>query len=290
MSNLFQYLFSGLTSGSIYALAALGLTIIFNASSVVNFAQGSFLMLGGMITAALASAGTPLPLAVAAAALGTIVVGGLLNRLAIAPARDADPVSLIIITIGASIFIDGVAALIFGKNQHVVPPFSDDTPIRIFGATLLPQSVWMLATAALLVGVVTWYFRFTLVGKAMRAVSINADAASLVGVNPRKCLFLAFCMSAFLGAMAGAVSAPITTTVYDIGLVLGLKGFVGATLGGLGNAIGAIIGGLVLGVFESFVAGYISTAYKDAVPFVLVIAILLFMPQGLLGSRIRDRV
>lgn len=290
MPAFFQYLFSGLTSGSIYALAALGLTIIFNASNVINFAQGSFLMLGGMITAALVTAGTPLPLAVAAAALGTVVVGGLLNRLAIAPARDADPVSLIIITIGASIFIDGVAALIFGKNQHLVPAFSNDDPIRILGATLLPQSVWMMVTAAVLVGVVTWYFRFTLAGKAMRAVSINADVASLVGINPAKFLFVAFCMSAFLGAMAGAVSAPITTTVYDIGLVLGLKGFVGATLGGLGSAMGAVVGGLVLGIFESLVAGYISTAYKDAVPFVLIIVILMLMPQGLFGSKIKDRV
>jgi branched-subunit amino acid ABC-type transport system permease component len=214
----------------------------------------------------------------------------LLHRLAIAPAKDADPVNLIIITIGASIFIDGVAAVIFGKNQHMVPAFSGDDPIRIAGATLLPQSLWMIATAAVLVAGVTWYFRRTLAGKAMRAVSINADAASLVGVRPDRFLMVAFCLSAFLGAMAGAVSAPITTTAFDIGLILGLKGFVGATLGGLGSALGAVIGGLLVGVFEALVAGYISTSYKDAVPFVLIIIILMFMPQGLLGSKIKDRV
>jgi branched-chain amino acid transport system permease protein len=290
MSAFLQYAFSGITSGSIYALAALGLTIVFNARNVINFAQGSFLMLGGMITAALIPVGVPLALAVLSATAITVAVGALVHRLAIAPARNADPVNLIIITIGASIFIDGVAAVVFGKNQHMVPSFSGDAPIRVLDASLLPQSLWVLATAALLVAGVTWYFRGTLAGKAMRAVSINETAASLVGVRPDRFLMVAFCLSAFLGAMAGAVSSPITTTVYDIGLILGLKGFVGATLGGLGSALGAVIGGLLVGLFESFVAGYVSTAYKDAVPFVLIIGILLFMPQGLLGSRIKERV
>ncbi len=290
MSGFLQFVFSGLTSGSIYALAALGFTIIFNARNVVNFAQGSFLMLGGMITATLVTAKVPLPFAVAAAAVVTVIIGGLVQRLAIAPVKHADPVNLVIITIGASIFIDGIAAVVFGKSQHMVPAFSGDDPIHILGATLLPQSVWVMATAAVLMAGVSWFFRATLAGKAMRAVSINSNAASLVGIRPDRFLLGAFGLSAFLGAMAGAVSSPITTTVFDIGLLLGLKGFVGATVGGLGSAAGAVVGGILVGLFESLVAGYISTSYKDAVPFVLIIGILIFRPQGLFGSRVMDRV
>lgn len=290
MSDFLQYVFSGLTSGSIYALAALGFTIIFNARNVVNFAQGSFLMLGGMITATLITAKVPLPFAVAAATVITVIIGGLVQRLAIAPVKDADPVNLVIITIGASIFIDGIAAVVFGKNQHMVPAFSGDHAIHILGATLLPQSVWVMATAAVLMAGVSWYFRATLAGKAMRAVSINSNAASLVGIRPDRTVLVAFGLSAFLGAMAGAVASPITTTVFDIGLLLGLKGFVGATFGGLGSAVGAVVGGILVGLFESLVAGYISTSYKDAVPFVLIIGILICRPQGLFGSRVLDRV
>lgn len=290
MSAFVQFLFGGLTSGSIYALAALGLTIIFNARNVINFAQGTFLMLGGMGTAVLAAQGVPLLLAIPVACLGTVACGGLIYRFAIAPARDADPENVIIITIGVSLFLQGLAALVFGKNQHMVPPFSGDAPIRFAGATILPQSLWVLGSAAVLVAGVTWYFRRTLAGKAMQAVSINTQAAALVGVRPDRVVLIAFGLSAFLGAIAGAVSAPITTTSYEIGLILGLKGFVAATLGGLGNALGAVVGGLLLGLIESLVAGYGSTAYKDAVPFVLIVAILLFMPQGLFGSRVRDRV
>lgn len=290
VSAFLQYLFSGLTSGSIYALAALGFTIIFNARNVVNFAQGSFVMLGGMITASLVANKVPLPLAVGAAVLITVVVGCLIHRLAIMPVQHADSINLIIITIGASIFIDGVTAAILGKNQHLVPAFSGDEPIRVLGASLLPQSIWVMATAAVLMAGVTWYFRATLVGKAMRAVSINSNAACLVGIRPDRYILVAFGLSAFLGGMAGAVASPITTTVFDIGLMLGLKGFVGATLGGLGSAAGAVVGGLLVGLFESFVGGYISAAYKDAVPFVLIIGILLYKPQGLFGSKILDRV
>lgn len=290
MSNFLQYLFSGLTVGSIYALSALGFTIVYNARGVVNFAQGDFLMLGGMVTATLVILEWPLPVSIGAAILVTIASAALLQRFAIAPAKNADPVSLIIITIGASIFIQGVAQNVMGKNQHIVPSFSGDDPIRILGASLLPQSLWVIGSAVVLVAVVTWFFQGSLLGKGMRAMAINPTAARLMGIKTGPMLLLAFCISAFLGAVAGAVAAPITTTVYDIGLSLGLKGFVGATLGGLGSGLGAVVGGLLLGIMEAMIAGYVSPAYKDAVPFVLIILILLFVPHGLFGSRVKDRV
>lgn len=290
MSDFMQFVFSGLTTGSIYALAALGFSLIYNASGVINFAQGDFLMLGGMVTAALLSTQLPYGLAIAGAIAITVIIGLLLYTFAIKPAGDASVVSLIIITIGASIFIQGVVQIVLGKNQYVLPPLSSDTSLRILGAYVLPQSLWMLSVAAVLVVACAGFFKFTVLGKAMLAVAANKLAAQAVGIPTSKILQLSFGLSALLGAVAGVVAAPITTTVYDIGLMLGMKGFVAATLGGLGSGVGAVVGGLLVGLLEALVAGYVSSAYKDAVPFVMIIFILLVMPHGLFGAKTTDRV
>ncbi|MBS0452427.1 MAG: branched-chain amino acid ABC transporter permease [Proteobacteria bacterium] len=290
MSDLPQFLFSGLTTGAVYALAALGFSLIYNASGVINFAQGDFLMVSAMVTASLLGKGFALPGAIAIGIAVTVLVGVLLYRLAIQPAGNADVVSLIIITIGASIFIQGVVQVVLGKNQQVLPPWTGDTPLQILGAYVLPQALWVLGTAAVLVAACAAFFKGTLTGKAMLAVAANRMAAMAVGIPARRILQLSFGLSALLGAVAGVVAAPITTTVYDIGLMLGMKGFVAATLGGLGSGAGAVVGGLIVGILEALVAGYISSAYKDAVPFVLIIVILLVMPHGLFGARKTDRV
>ncbi|WP_076999415.1 branched-chain amino acid ABC transporter permease [Variovorax sp. KK3] len=290
MSDLPQFLFSGLTTGAVYALAALGFSLIYNASGVINFAQGDFLMLSAMVTASLIGQGIVLPGAIAVGIAVTVLVGVLLYRLAIQPAGNADVVSLIIITIGASIFIQGVVQVVLGKNQQVLPPWSGDNPLQILGAYVLPQALWVLGTAAVLVAACAAFFKGTLTGKAMLAVASNRMAAMAVGIPARRILQLSFGLSALLGAVAGVVASPITTTVYDIGLMLGMKGFVAATLGGLGSGVGAVVGGLIVGVLEALVAGYVSSAYKDAVPFVLIIILLLVMPHGLFGSRKTDRV
>lgn len=290
MSDLAQFMFSGLTTGAVYALAALGFTLIYNASGVINFAQGDFLMLSAMVAAALLGRHIDYGLAAAAGVAVTVAVGVLLYRLAIQPAGDANVVSLIIITIGASTFIQGVVQVVLGKNQQVLPPLSGDAPLRILGAHVLPQALWVLGTAAVLVAASAAFFRATLTGKAMLAVAANKLAAQAVGIPTRRILQLSFGLSALLGALAGLVAAPITTTVYDIGLMLGMKGFVAATLGGLGSGVGAVVGGLLVGVLEALVAGYVSSAYKDAVPFVLIIVILLVLPHGLFGAKPKERV
>ena len=290
MNDLLQFLFSGLTVGAIYALAALGFTIIYNASGVINFAQGDFLMLGGMITVALIEAHVPPLLAVPLAVLATVIIAGLVYRLAVAPAGDADVLTLIIITIGASIFIQGIVQIVLGKNQHTLASFSGDTPLSFAGATLLPQTLWVLGIGAIMVILVACFFRFTLLGKAMLAVSMDKMAAQMVGINARMVLLLSFCLAGLLGAVAGIVATPITTTVYDIGLMLGMKGFVAASLGGLGSGVGAIVGGLIVGLLEALISGYVSSAYKDAVPFVLIVVILLVMPHGLFGAKASERV
>ena len=290
MSDLAQFVLSGLTTGAVYALAALGFTLIYNASGVINFAQGDFLMLSAMVAATLVTRQVPYPVAIALGLLATVVVGLMLYRFAIRPAGDADVVTLIIITIGASIFIQGVVQVVLGNNQQVLAPFSGETPLNVLGARVLPQAMWVLGVGALMVSAVAAFFRYTLIGKATLAVAANKLAASAVGIPTRRVLQLSFGLSALLGSVAGVVAAPITTTVYDIGLMLGMKGFVAATLGGLGSGLGAVVGGLIVGVLEALVAGYISSAYKDAVPFVMIIVILLVMPQGLFGRKSTERV
>ncbi len=290
MADLLQFLLSGVTVGAVYALVALGFTIIFNASDVVNFSQGEFVMLGGMITVFALAAGLPIGAAALLAIVLTAGIGVLLNKLAIEPARGAPVVSIIIITIGASIFIQGVAQVVFDKQIHRYPGFSGDAPLRFAGATILPQSLWVIFGAmAVFVGLWAFFTR-TLTGRAVLATANNRLAAALVGINTRYIMTLSFGVSAAIGALAGVLITPITLTAYDVGIPLALKGFAAAMLGGLGNPFGALVGGLLLGVLEALTAGYLSSQYRDAVAFIVIIGVLFVMPQGLFGRKSTDRV
>jgi branched-chain amino acid transport system permease protein len=289
-AQLTQFLLTGLTIGAIYALVALGFAIIYNASHVINFAQGEFVMIGGMATVWLIQLGVPMLLAIPLAVLAAVAVGMALERFAIEPARGASPVTLIIITIGASILLRGLATLVWDKKLHTLPAFSGETPIQIGSATLLPQSLWVIGVTLVIVLLLGWFFGRTLMGKAVLATSHNPVAAQLCGINVRFVLFLSFGLSAGLGAIAGILIAPITLTSWDVGVMLGLKGFAAAILGGLGSGVGAVVGGLVLGIAESMGAGYVSSAYKDAIAFIIILAVLFFMPSGLFGKKSPDRV
>jgi branched-chain amino acid transport system permease protein len=290
LAEFLQFLFSGLTIGATYALAALGFAIIYNASRVINFAQGEFIMLGGMSAVALTGLGIPLSVAIVLAIAVAGAVGALIEKFAIEPAGRADVVPLIIITIGASLVVRGLVQVLLGKGTHALGAFSGEKPFVIAGATLLPQSLWVMGVATLVVAALGWFFGYTRLGKAMLATSHNTLAAELVGINTKSVLLLSFVLSGALGAVGGILLAPITYTSYDVGIMLGLKGFVAATLGGLGSGMGAVVGGLLLGVLEAMTAGYISSAYKDAMPFVLILLVLFFMPSGLFGAKTIDRV
>ena len=290
MAEFLQFAFSGLTVGAIYALVALGFTLIFNSSDVVNFAQGEFVMLGGMVTVFATAAGVPLPLAALLAILVAVAVGLLLHRLAIEPARGASPITLIIITIGASILLRGLAANFFDKNYHSLPPFFGSEPLIIGGAALLPQSIVVLMGVGLIVVLLWAFLTRTLTGKAMLATAANRLAARLVGINTSAVVGLSFMISAAIGALGGILAAPITLTNYDVGTMLALKGFAAAMLGGMGNPLGAVAGGLLLGLLEAFTAGYVSSQYKDAVAFIVILLVLFSMPQGLFGSSKVERV
>ncbi len=287
---LVQYLLSGLTVGSIYALVALGFTIIFNASHVINFAQGEFVMIGGMSAVSLVALGVPLPLAILLAIAAGVLVGVILEKIAVDSARGASVITLIIITIGASILLRGLASLVWDKNLHALPAFSGDQPIAFLGASLTSQSLWVIGAGGLLVLAMAWFFNRTITGKAMLATSYNPLAASLVGIDTRRVLTLAFGLSAGLGATAGILTAPITLTSYDVGVMLGLKGFAAAVLGGLGSGVGAVVGGLSIGLIEALSSGYISSAYKDVAAFVVLLLVLFFLPGGLFGRASAERV
>lgn len=289
-AEFLQYVFVGLTIGAIYALVALGFAIIYNASHVINFAQGEFIMIGGMSAAALIAAGLPLWLAAPGAVVVVMIVGVALERCAVGRARNASVTTLIIITIGASIFLRGLVEWLMGKEIHAIPAFSGEAPILVAGATLAPQSLWVLGSAGAAILGLWYFFNRTLHGKAMLATSHNRLAAQLVGIAVKRVLLLSFALSAMLGAVAGIVITPITFTYSEAGIMLGLKGFSAAVLGGLGSGPGAVVGGLVVGLSEAFAAGYISSAYKDAVAFIIILLVLFFLPNGLFGKGGTDRV
>jgi branched-chain amino acid transport system permease protein len=290
MQDALQFLFSGLTRGSIYAMIGVGFALIYNCSHVINFAHGEFVMLGGMITVVLALAGVPLAFAALAAVLVAVSVALVLERVAVRSMPTSDPVAVIIVTIGASILIRGIVEGLFGRNFFRMPSFAGEVPIDVLGAKLLPQSVIILFTLVAVSISLKLFFERSVVGKSLIATAENPVAARIVGINTSRVTVLSFGISGMLGALAGLLTAPITLTQYDVGIALGLKGFCAAILGGLSSPFGSIAGGLILGLTEAFAGGYISSAYQDAVAFALIFGVLVLRPQGLFSRRSITRV
>lgn len=286
--QLLQYLIDGLTLGSIYAMIALGFTLIYNATGIVNFAQGEFVTFGALITISCAAAGLPLPLAVLLAVLAVTLLGAALEWVVFRPARRSSVITLIIITIGASIFLRGVAMWLWGPDALPLRHFSGQRPILLGAARILPQHLWILATV-LTVMVALWLLgEKTQVGKAMRACAVNRDAAKLVGIPTERMVRLSFALSGLLGGLAGAIVAPLAMGKYNMGIMLGLKGFCAAILGGMGNPLGAVLGGLLVGILESLGAGISPigwSGFKDAIAFSVMLIVLLAKPTGILGRR-----
>ena len=282
---LLQYLVSGLTNGAIYALIALGFGIIYNATTIINFAQGEMVALGALCAISCYHLEPSLPLAFLAGMALVTLVGLAFERLALRPVKDPNPLTLIIITVGGGVFLKGVAMLLWGKEAYPLPPFSGNVPLSLGPATILPQNLWVLGLTGALVLALEAFFRLTLAGKAMRACAYNPRAARLVGIPASRMVQLSFGLSAALGAAAGILIAPLTLGVYDMGTMLGLKGFSAAIMGGLGSLLGGVLGGLILGVAEALASGLISSGYRDAVAFLLLLLVLFVRPQGLVGGR-----
>jgi len=229
-------------------------------------------------------------LAVVAAVAGVSGVAVIVERVGVRPSRSDNHLVLIFITVGLSIIMRGVMTLIWGKNRMAVPPLTGEEPVRVLGATIMPQALWiLLLTAAAIAGLVA-FFRHTSMGLAMRGVASNPAAASIVGLRAGRVRAVSFGLAGALGGLAGVLVTPITTLSHDIGVLLGLKGFAAAILGGFGSFPGAILGGLGLGLSESLAAGYLSSAYKDVVAFVVLLVVLFLRPAGLLGTRTAQKL
>jgi len=229
-------------------------------------------------------------LAACLAIVVTVAVGLALHRFPIESARGASAVVLIIITLRASIFLRGAAQVLFDKRFHSLPPWFGADPIRVGGAAILPQSLVVLGGAVVIVVLLWAFIDRTLFGKAIVATAANQLAARLVGINTRRIVGVSFALSAAIGAVAGILITPITLTSYDVGTLLAVKGFAAAMLGGMGSAVGAVVGGLILGLLEAFAAGYVSSKYKDAVAFLVILLVLFAMPRGLFGQVTAERV
>lgn len=281
-----QFMISGLTSGSIYALAAIGFNLIYNSTNIINFAQGEFIMLGGLIMVTFYAV-LKLPLIIAAAITIGIVtlIGALIERVAIHPVRHSPVLNLIVITIGISIILSGAAMLIWGKEAQFYSPFTGGINFRIGKVSIASQTLWVLGLT-LLMGLFLWsFFGRTVLGKAIRACSENREAARSIGINVERMILLSFGISAGIGAFGGIIITPITLMEFNSGTIIGLKGFCALIVGGLGSNLGAIIGGFLLGISESLAIGFISSSLKDAIAFLMLLMVLFIKPTGIIGRR-----
>jgi len=288
---ILQFVISGLSVGSTYALIAIGFNAVYNATGVVNFAQCIFIMLGGMLGITFHSfLKLPLMVSVLLSVMSVTFIGALIGRGILRISKSQQVVILIFITIGISVSVEGIALLLWGPFPIALPSFSGENPLFISGAVISPQNLWIYGVTFVVVVSLYYFFKRTIVGKAMRAAAVNRKGAYLVGINVERMVMLSFALSGGLGAVAGVIIAPITTSSYDVGTIVGLKGFAAAILGGYGNMFGAVIGGLLLGLLESIGAGLISSTYKNVIAFFILLIILFFKPTGILGRREAETV
>jgi len=288
-SALLQFVITGVTVGSVYALVALGFTLIYNATGVINFAQGEFVAIGGLLFFTFFEVWHwPLLVALTAAVVLVALLGMGVERLGIRPLANGPAISLVIVTIGLSVVLRGLAKVVWGVDSHAVTPFSGDRSLELGGAVLQVQYLWVLGLAGVTVLAVKLFFDHTLTGKAMRACAINPEAARLVGISVPRMVQASFALSAGLSALAGVVVSPVIFPGYDGGLTLGLKGFCGAIIGGLGNGMGAVAGGLLVGLLENLGVGLAPAGlagFQDAFAFIVLVLVLFVRPTGLLARR-----
>lgn len=285
METFIQTAISGLVVGAIYGMVAIGFTIVFNATRVINFAHGEFVMMGGLIAAAAVTTYKVPAIVAVPAAVAIVTVAGIgLEKLALQQARHKSHLTLVMITIGVGIAFRGLMSVAIGKGVYFMPEFGI-LPTVVAGDVFVPsQGMWNLLSLLVLSGLLWLLYSRTLIGKAMRAASENGRAAMLCGIDPAIMSVLAYALAAATGALAGVLIAPMASANYQNGIFLGLKGFAAAILGGIGNPLGAIIGGLLIGLMEALSAGYIDSSYKDAVAFLVLLILLILRPGGLLGT------
>ena len=287
IAQLWQYVLAGVVVGAIYALIAAGFVLIYQVTGLINFAQGEFAMIGAMTASALATGGMPVLEAAGIAVLAAAVTGALCYLLAIRPAHATTGVTLIFITLGLDVALRGLGLFVWGTNPLSLPAFTGGVAITVFGGVLPPQAMWVLLTDVLVFAALYLFFRHTYTGMAVRAAVANPPIASTFGIPLRTFAFWSFVAAAAIGGLGGVVVAPITSATYDMGLTLGLAGFVAAVLGGLDSLPGALVGGFVLGIVEKLAGGVLSTGWEQGVGFFILVLVLVLRPQGLLGRAVR---
>ena len=285
MTELLQQILNGLAIGSVYTLVALGLTVVFGILGIAHFAHGSLAMFGGYLTFVFsATMGFSLFSSMALAMPVGAILGMLIERLAYRPVRDAPHINAFIIALGLTMMLEGGNLLIFGADQVIIQtPYQQ---VLNFGGIFVAQlRLVVIITSVTLVALVTLLLLKTKTGKSVRAVAQNRHAAVLMGVNVNFVSSVVFGISSALGVAAGALIGALLALAPGVGESFAVKGFAVLILGGLGSLPGAILGGLILGVSESLAAGFLSSAYKDVISFLIMILVLLVMPQGLMGKK-----
>jgi branched-chain amino acid transport system permease protein len=283
MTAILQLLVAGIGTGSIYALIALGFNVVFKSTGAMNFAQGEWVVMGGMISALLFAATSNIGLACLFAVVIVILVGIASERLVIWPLRRPNTLLITLVSIGLAICTRSLIMLVLGKKPVGYPGFSQVPTLVVGGVTVQTQTLWIIGLTIAFLIAMHLFFERSMLGKALRAAAADRDAAAIVGVRVETTVMLSFAIAALAGALAGAIITPLTLSSYDQGAMFGFKGFSAAMLGGVGSLPGAIVGGLALGLLEAFGSFYISSDFKDAIAFTVLLLILFVRPSGLLG-------
>jgi branched-chain amino acid transport system permease protein len=290
MDIVFQLLFQGIGIGAVYALVALGFVLIFRATNVVNFAQGEFSMVAAyLMVVCSVDLGLPYWLSFLIALAGMVVIGAIFNITVYYPLRHRTYLPVIISTIGASIFMANTTLALYGPQPQVLSGWFDTPGFQVGPVYLDSQYLLIIAVTICLVAFQYWFFEKTLLGKKLQATSQDKEMASLLGIPVAMMIMLTFIYSAVLGGIAGILVAPILFVSIQMGSTIALKAFAATIIGGFGDVAGAIIGGLALGIIETFGAAYISVPYKDGFAFLVLIFFLIFRPQGIFGERVAEK-
>ena len=291
MTDFFQLFFSGLATGSIYALAALGFTLLWQAAGAINFAQGEFVMLPAFMMLGFMAMGAPLLVAFLLSCLVSVVVlGWAFKRSIVDPLLRFGMMPIVVATIGLSIAMRNGVRAGFSAEAHPFPSLFGDTLFRVAGVTVTAADIGTLVFALLIVLATQAFLAKTVTGRAMQAVAQNTESASVLGINVPRMIFYTFAINAVLACAAALLVTPTYLAKFDMGESLGTKAFFAAIIGGFNNSRGALLGGLIVGVSENLAAAYISPAYKDAVALVIFMVVILFKPQGLLGKKEERKV
>jgi branched-chain amino acid transport system permease protein len=291
MTDFFQLAFSGVATGCIYALVALGFTLLWQASGTINFAQGEFVMLPAFMMVIAISNGLPLWLAFLLACLGSVVlVGGGFKKVIVDPLLKHGMMPIVVATIGLSFALQNGVRMVYSAEPHPFPQVFPDKIFNVAGVTFSAGDVGTLVCALLLIAIVQTFLAKTVTGRAMQAVAQNTEAATVLGIPVQRMVMYTFALNAVLACAAALLVTPTYLAKFDMGVSLGTKAFFAAIIGGFNNTRGALLGGILIGVSENLAAAYISSSYKDAVALLIFMVVILFKPQGLLGKAVERKV